>query len=401
MAEAGERRSGRAVLGELVEQFDRVPPYDIVVVCQQWLRDRAGARRSELLLVDYDQTALEPAHGDEAASRTGHRHLVGEGAAGTAYREQRVVQELGPRCSVTVFLPVTMRTERLGVMVVEFDGSAPVDSALLTDAARLLALVLVGARRYTDRFEVLRRNKDLELAAEIQWELLPVLAYELPEFSIAGELQPTYDIGGDTFDYAVSATRLTVSITDAVGRGLHAALLASLAVTAMRNTRRSGRAIGAQAANANSHLVEQFPGPHFVTGLLLEIDLPGGSVRALNAGHPPPLLRRDGAVAPVPLTPDLPLGLADGAVYREQHFQLRSGDRLLLLTDGITEAHCRGGPEFGDENVSDLLRSLAHLPPTEFVRRLSHAVVDHCGDITDDATAVCLDWTRPRDSSTS
>src|SRR5439155_4458550 len=105
--------------------------------------------------------------------------------------------------------------------------------------AQVLAYVPTGARRYTDRFETLGSRRDLGLAAEIQWELLPVLAYELPRFSIAGALEPAYDIGGDTFDYAVSAQQLSVSITDAVRHGLRAAMLSSPAVSAMRNTRRS------------------------------------------------------------------------------------------------------------------------------------------------------------------
>ena len=99
--------------------------------------------------------------------------------------------------------------------------------------------MLTGARRYTDRFEMLRRRRELGLAAEIQWELLPSLAFELPAFSIAGTVEPAYEIGGDNFDYAISAHRLTVSVSDAVGHGIRAALLASLAVTAMRNARRA------------------------------------------------------------------------------------------------------------------------------------------------------------------
>src|ERR671912_675593 len=70
-----------------------------------------------------------------------------------------------------------------------------------------------GPRRYTDRFEMLRRRRELGLAAEIQWELLPSLAFELPAFSIAGTVEPAYEIGGENFDYAVSAHRLTVSVS--------------------------------------------------------------------------------------------------------------------------------------------------------------------------------------------
>ncbi|MCW2718866.1 PP2C family protein-serine/threonine phosphatase [Pseudonocardia sp.] len=401
MAGHPEPRTEQELLGDLVGQLDTATPYELVEVCQAWLARRVGARWSGLLLVDYSQTVLEPVPGRGSGTSPGRPHTVADGPAGTAYREQRVVRDPAPAGTeqspdpgeVVVYVPVTVRTERLGVLMVAVAQLTPAVTELLSDAARVLAHVLVVARRYTDRFEMLRRRKDLGLAAEIQWELLPVLAYELPAFSIAGALEPTYDIGGDTFDYAVSATRLTITVTDAVGHGLRAALLGSLAVTAMRNLRRRGEDICAQAAAANQHLVEQFPGAEFVTGLLLEIDAPTGSARLLNAGHPAPLLLRDGLVETVQLPPDLPLGLDRATVYQEHTLPLRSGDRLLLLTDGITEAHHRGAPPFGTPHVKQLLTSLAHLPPAEFVRHLTRAVLDHRGgDLADDATAVCLDW---------
>jgi serine phosphatase RsbU (regulator of sigma subunit) len=253
--------------------------------------------------------------------------------------------------------------------------------------------VLTGARRYTDQFETLRRRRDLGLAAEIQWELLPVLAYELPRFSIAGALEPAYDIGGDIFDYAVSAQLLTVSITDAVGHGLRAAMLSSLTVSAMRNTRRGGSAILDQTRTANRHLTEQFGHAEFVTGLILQLEVATGHGFVINAGHPPPLLLRDGAVSIVNLAPDTPMGLSPETEYRLQAITLLPGDRLLLLTDGVDEAHDVGGPEFGLDRVADMLRSHADLPPVEFVRRLTRAVTDYrSGPLSDDATAVCLDW---------
>lgn len=399
----------RELLGELVRQLDAAAPYELVEVCQAWLGRCVGARWSRLLLVDYSQTVLEPVPGHKSESPRGGteppgpppgwRQTVADGAAGTAFREQRAVREPATDrddargLEVVMYLPVTIRSERLGVLMVGMQPDSTEVPEILADAARVLAHVLAGARRYTDLFEMLRRRKDLGLAAEIQWELLPVLAYELPAFSIAGALEPTYDIGGDTFDYAVSSTRLTVTITDAVGHGLHAALLGSLAVTAMRNARRGGEPILAQATAASQHLFEQFSGTNFVTGLLLEIDVPDGSVRVLNAGHPLPLLLRDGVVDLVRLAPDLPMGLSTDIAYREHRFQLRAGDRLLLLTDGITEAHPRGGPPFSTRRTAELLTASAHQSPAEFVRHLTRAVLDHRGsELADDATAVCLDW---------
>src|ERR671920_752373 len=142
--------------------------------------------------------------------------------------------------SLVVYLPVSVRAERLGVLAVTLRGTG-LDrevGEVLDDVVRVLGYVLTGARRYTDRFEMLRRRRELGLAAEIQWELLPSLAFELPAFSVAGTVEPAYEIGGDNFDYAVSAHRLTVAVSDAAGHGLRAALLASLSCTAMRNARR-------------------------------------------------------------------------------------------------------------------------------------------------------------------
>jgi serine phosphatase RsbU (regulator of sigma subunit) len=387
------------VLGGLVRELDRAAPTDLVEVCRTWVVENLGVQECALLLADYSETTLEPMPG--AGSRVELSRLdVDDSAAGRAYRQQRVVSlavstpgDPPPESTVT-YLPVSMRTERLGVLAV-IDRAEPAIDLLdiLNDVAQVLAYVLTGARRYTDQFETLRRRRDLGLAAEIQWELLPVLAYELPRFSIAGALEPAYDIGGDTFDYAVSAQLLTVSITDAVGHGLRAAMLSSLTVSALRNARRSGATILDQARAANRHLSEQFAHAEFVTGLILQLEVATGLGSIINAGHPPPLLLREGAVSIVPLLPDPPMGLSPETEYRLQAIELLPGDRLLLLTDGVDEAHDVAGPQFGIDRVADLLRSHAELPPVEFVRRLTRAVTEYrTGPLADDATAVCLDW---------
>jgi serine phosphatase RsbU (regulator of sigma subunit) len=387
------------VLGGLIRELDRAAPTDLVEVCRTWVVENLGVQECALLLADYSETTLEPVPGAEGTVALS-RLDVDDSAAGAAYRHQHAVHVAAPAPgaaapeSTLTYLPVSMRTERLGVLAVVQRSTNEVNLlSILNDVAQVLAYVLTGARRYTDRFETLRRRRDLGLAAEIQWELLPVLAYELPRFSIAGALEPAYDIGGDTFDYAVSAQLLSVSITDAVGHGLRAAMLSSLTVSAMRNARRSGSTILDQVRTANRHLIEQFAHAEFVTGLLLQLEVPTGHGAIINAGHPPPLLLREGTVSTVNLSPDTPMGLSPDTDYRLQAIRLLPGDRLLLLTDGIEEAHDVGGPEFGLHRVADILRSHADLPPVEFVRLLTKAVTDYrSGPLADDATAVCLDW---------
>jgi serine phosphatase RsbU (regulator of sigma subunit) len=385
-------------VGDMLRELDHAPPTDLVEVCSRWLSVNFGAMSCVLLLADYAEMSLEPVT-DSAAGRAEPAHDVLNSQAGLAYREQRRVHDGIPAGSTrqTVHLPVSIRAERLGVLTVALPGTslrADVAEAL-DDVARMLAYVLTGARRYTDRFEMMRRRRELGLAAEIQWELLPSLAYSLPGFSIAGALEPAYEIGGDNFDYAVSAHRLTVSITDGTGHGVRAAIIASLACTAMRNARRASELIVAQAEAANRHIAEQFPGPEFVTGLLLDLDVHTGAGTIVNAGHPLPLLLRGGAISEIEIPPQLPLGLRRATTYPVHTFRLEPGDRVLLITDGVPEAHRPGRPLFGEDRVVDMLLTRSDLPAAEFVRTLTRAVAEYCdGRLADDATAVCLDW-RP------
>jgi serine phosphatase RsbU (regulator of sigma subunit) len=397
-------------VGALLRELDQAPPSELVDVCSGWLARHVSAQACVLLLADYAEASLEPVVSGPALAHVRPQDLM-DSAAGEAYREQRRVTvaldhpgdaaavgasagEVGGP-TLVVYLPVSIRAERLGVLAVTMSGHDldPQMGELLDDVVRIVGYVLTGARRYTDRFEMLRRRRELGLAAEIQWELLPSLAFELPAFSIAGTVEPAYDIGGDNFDYAISAHRLTVSVSDAVGHGIRAALLASLAVTAMGNARRAHCPIMEQAAAANRHLVEQFPGADFVTALILELDVDNGAATILNAGHPPPLLLRDGGVSELLVPPGLPLGLVDAAQHPLHSIQLHPGDRLLLFTDGITEAHRRGEREFGYRRVAAILAEQSGLEPPELVRHLTRAVTESCnGELNDDATAVCLDW---------
>ena len=160
---------------------------------------------------------------------------------------------------------------------------------------------------------------------------------------VAGTVEPAYDVGGDTFDYAAQPEALTVSVTDAVGHGLQAALLAGLTVAALRNARRRQAGLLEQASHANRALHQQFGGERFVTGQVLRLDVPGGTGAVVNAGHPLPRLVRSGRVEPIELDADLPLGVDPDAVYQVQRLTLEPGDRLVLLSDGVLEATPEGG----------------------------------------------------------
>jgi serine phosphatase RsbU (regulator of sigma subunit) len=169
-------------------------------------------------------------------------------------------------------------------------------------------------------------------------------------------------------------------------------------VGALRNARRKGLGLAAQAGYANEALADNAPTGRFVTGQLLRLDLSAGAAEIVNAGHPLPLRLRDGRVGEVGLDVEPPFGVVPGRSFRPQRFPLQSGDRIVFLTDGMQERNAAA------LDVANALRDTADLHPREVVQELGAAVLRATGgNLRDDATMVCLDWyggpPRRRDST--
>jgi serine phosphatase RsbU (regulator of sigma subunit) len=306
-----------------------------------------------------------------------------------ALRAQHVlVEDVGDQHVVRA--PVTQRGEAIGLL--EIALSAPPTDAVVqrvSRAAHTLAFVVIANRRHTDLFEWGQRTSPFTLAAEIQRRLLPAaFTCEADSFTLAAWLEPAASIGGDTFDYSLARDLLHLSITDAVGHGVHSALTATLCVSALRNARRRGGTLLEQAQAADDALIDNAPaGSTFATGLLGRLDLSTGTLDVVNAGHPTPLLVRDGTTRPVTLPANRPFGVLRHKPYRATRIDLRPGDRLVLLTDGMLE---RGAAAL------DLPTRLQHLPalhPREVVRVLADLVLEVAGPVLpDDACLLILDW---------
>jgi serine phosphatase RsbU (regulator of sigma subunit) len=379
-------------LAALVSRLSAAPPHQLVDEAFDVLSRDLGVHACSVLLADYSESQLEPVGGHRGYAPAG-RQEVDRTPAGGALRHQRpvVVPVDG---QVVSYLPVSVRAERLGVLEVRTDQHlSPGQLKYLSSVALVLGCQIQTARRYTDRFERIRRRRDLTLPAEMQWLILPALSYNCDHYAVAGSLEPAYEIGGDSFDYAADPEHLTLVFTDAMGRGLQAALMGTLAITAMRNTRRRGGGLVEQVQDASSGLHEHFPSEGFVTASTMQIDLATGRGMAVNAGHQLPLLLRDGSIRNLSLAADLPLGLFEDARYRSQPVTLEPGDRLLLYSDGVSEARPEGGEMFGEKRVRRCLREGTDLTASELVRQLTQSVRSHRADeLKDDATAVCLDW---------
>jgi serine phosphatase RsbU (regulator of sigma subunit) len=394
----------RIDLRALLERVEAAAPIDAVAAVTEELVVRSGASAASLLIADFSGSALvrlsTAGHAPEGARARGAERAETLPLAGTVHEEVLRTQRPDVRATgsgARVIVPVTDRGDALGLLELSLPGLP--DEQLVTDVAaagHALAYVLIANRRHTDLFEWGQRTVPFTLAAEIQRRLLPsAFTCEAGQFTLAGWLEPAATVGGDTFDYTFDRDTLHLSITDAVGHEVQAALLATLLVGALRNERRHGEELGEQADRAGAALAANAPAGQFVTGQLLRVDLPGRTAEVVNAGHPLPLRLRDGIVSEVELAVDLPFGVDPGVPYRVQRFPLEAGDRVVFLTDGMLERNA------ATLDVAAALAETADLHPREVVHRLGQAVLRATGGtLRDDATVICLDWyggpQRPR-----
>ena len=157
---------------------------------------------------------------------------------------------------------------------------------MLVQVASLLAELLVSNSCYTDHYEWFRRQAPMALPAEVVHQLLPPLTFGTDQVVVSGLLAPAYEVGGDAYDYALNGNLAHLAVFDAVGHGLQASLLAALAVSCYRNTRRAGLSLQHTALQLDRVLAEMFGGERYVTGLLVQLDVDTGDLSTVQAGHP-------------------------------------------------------------------------------------------------------------------
>ncbi len=396
---------GRLDLAKLLLAVENAPPVAAADVLGEWLAEALEASEVCFLIVDFSGRALiRLGHaGVRAAARTLGRETAErvplQGSAhGRAVRNQAVEVEPGVD-EVLVLAPVTNRGETIGVLELSLP-EAP-DEQTLADvalAAHALAYVIIANRRFTDLFEWGQRSVRLSLAAEIQHRLLPgAFSCEGGQFTLAAWLEPAGEIAGDSFDFALERDTLHLSMTDAMGHDVAAAVLATLVVGALRNGRRGGVGLVEQAHRADTSLSQHAGRGDYVTGQIARIDLRTGSAAIVNAGHPHPLRLRDGRVDSIELAADLPFGMYPDPKYHVQRLPLRAGDRLMFITDGLLERNA------SSLNLQALMIEGAGMHPREAVQLVVSALLRATeGRLADDATAMCVDWHGgpPRERST-
>jgi serine phosphatase RsbU (regulator of sigma subunit) len=391
--------SGEDPLRSLLRASHQLPAHRFGSVVHEHAR-LLGALETVVYLADYEQHRLVPVQ--DAGTPSRQEITVDGSVGGLAFRRVEptrfpVRAEGGTR----LWVPLLDGAERAGVVELLYPGD--VSEAMEEEArhfASLIAELAVTRDAYSDVFAKLRRNRPLSIAAEIQWELVPPLTFGSERIVVTGALEPSYDIGGDTFDYAVNDGVADLMVLDAVGHGLPAALLATAAIGAYRAGRRQELPLPDISSVMNGVIAEQFPASRFATAVLARLDLDSGQLTWVNAGHPAPLVVRGTSLLPPHACPSSrPLGLQDRPAG-ECRIHLQPGDRVLLYTDGIVEARSPQGEFFGEERLADFVirAEAAGDAPPETLRRLMQSVLEHqAGRLQDDASIVLVEWRTGRE----
>jgi serine phosphatase RsbU (regulator of sigma subunit) len=227
---------------------------------------------------------------------------------------------------------------------------------VLTTLGSVAAIRVENTRLLEEHLEQERFERELQLAREIQQRFQPTAPPIVAGYELQGISFPSYQIGGDYYDFIPCADgRLVVALGDVSGKGTSAALLMSSLHAAVHAQVASCRPITETVGAVNRYLADNTPSNRFVTLFYAELDPVTGSLSFINAGHNPPIISHAGGTLEHLASGGLPLGIMPDFDYKEGRTQLQVGDVLVAYSDGVTEQTNPKGEEFGTLRLQEVI----------------------------------------------
>jgi len=288
-------------------------------------------------------------------------------------------------CEKCLAVAISVPGRRLGVLAVadkeSRDGSVldftPTDARLLSLFANQAAAALETARLHREAIEREKIERELELAAAIQREILPRSLPEVAGVELAAANLPTRQVGGDYYDlFPLSRGRLAFLVADVSGKGIPAALLVNTVHAAVHLQIDEAKTVADLVLRIDRHLQRFSATRKFLTLFFGLLEPDSGLLRYVSAGHNPALLLRAGGRIERVDSTGVPIGMFPSATWREETVTLDHGELIAVYTDGLTEAGNERDEEFGMERLS---RRIAASGPGP-VRELCDAVLADVAD---------------------
>jgi phosphoserine phosphatase RsbU/P len=296
-----------------------------------------------------------------------------------------------PNTKTELDIPLKIGSKVIGVFSAvhhDIDGFPADQRRLLEALSGHVSLAIHNARAFrAEREQRERMQREAKEARVIQESLLPQASPFLPGFALEAMSVPAGEVGGDWYDYIdLGRNRWGVVLADVSGKGMAAALLMSATRGIVRSLARMSDSPAEVLTRLNCVLKDDFPSGRYVTMVYGVLDANARTFTFANAGHPHPIFVEGGSARAVNGVSGLPLGLGE-TVYSDHVIQLKHGVKLVLYSDGLSEAENREGEEFGARRISEHM-----LGEEANAQSLLNAVCDHAGhgDQGDDQTVILL-----------
>lgn len=304
--------------------------------------------------------------------------------------------ELNPETRSELAVPLIYKDQAIGVLDLEHTkrGYFTDDHMrTLTTLAAQVAIAIENARLYERIAEQENRlDRDLKMARELQFRMLPADCPKMENADIAARFVPAHAIGGDFYDFVQnSGGRVGLAIGDVSGKGVAAALYAGLAGGILRSSAVSEPSAAEMLALVNTSLVERPVAAQFVSMIYAVWDDNEGTLQIANSGLPRPIYCRGSSVEVIQAT-GLPLGLFEDATYDELLLEPKTGEICVFISDGIIDARNRDGDGFGRARVEQVVLDNCVATADEIVEAIFQAVAAHAEGVEpfDDQTVVVL-----------
>lgn len=276
--------------------------------------------------------------------------------------------------------PIISNDKVIGVFDLESDvlnAYSEDDLAVLQLLTSQVAIIIEKARLHEQLVEQKRIQAQLEIARQVQLELLPDHDPNLQNFDISAYIFPTEEVSGDYYDWVrIFDDQIGITVADAVGKGIPAALLMAFLRASIRAGVQTGYASHILLSKINNLLWDSVEDNVFVTAIYGILDSTNRSFVFSNAGHNPPLLiKPDGEYRYVEYG-DRPLGMFNDARYHQHFIRFEPGQTMVIYTDGITEAANANGEEFGTERLAHRVLDGIHLPAKKLIDHVRKGVAD-------------------------
>ena len=336
-----------------------------------------------------------------------HEIPLGRGLVGYAAEHKQAVLvpdvskdpryiKLNPETRSELAVPLIYQDKVIGVLDLEHTrrGFFTDDhKRTVTTLAAQVAIAIENAQLYEQiAMQEKRLERDLAMARELQFRLLPPSLPKLTNLEIAAKFVPARAIGGDLYDFVnYSLSRTAIVVGDVSGKGAPAAIYAALVSGILRSHAPMEPAPAEMLSAVNFSLGERRIEGQFVSLIYAVWDDEYRTLRVANSGLPRPVYCHDGKVQIIEAT-GLPLGLFDDADYDELSFRAKPGDMFVFFSDGILDAANGAGDLFGRERLEQIVTKDANASPDAVVKAIFKAVAEHAAgqDAFDDQTVVAI-----------